>query len=383
MSKIKRIPCIYKNIALMPVKVTRAYSLVKKGRAIFVKDKKLGMYLRLKEKPSEFEKQKLALGIDYGTMWDGYSVVNEQNSHNFELEHTRKLKDRNFIKKKTVDKAGSKRVRRSRLWHRETRFNNRTGRKVTYTENYYFQEIRNMVGSICKLFPISHIVIEDVAAVHTKECRNCGFSPMEQVKTRLYNYCSSKTELIVSKNNPKKIRLFQNSLSKTNGNIRYYDLKTEDKSEKSFYAHCIDSHSLACLVFGKHLPYTENMLYISRKSPGIDNIRRKLERERKAGYKDNCPVHRLSKLRKIRVKIDDKQGNHGPWIYQHTERAVTYSKKKCIYGSTLNLKTKISKYRENFKERFEYYELQFIKTPKISNHLPHYLSYTLLKEAVC
>lgn len=381
--QVKRICCVYKNIALMPVKVQRAKSLVRNGRAIFVKDKKLGIYLRLKEKPSGFETQKLALGIDYGTMWDGYSVVNEKNSHNFELEHTRKLKDRDFIKKKTSDKAEAKRVRRSRLWHREARFSNRTGTKKTYTQNYYFQEIQNMVESICRLYPISHIVIEDVASVHNEDTKNVGFSPLEQIKTRLYNYCSSKAELVVSKNNPKKIRLFQNSLFKTNGTIRFYDMKTKDKSEKSFYAHCIDSHSLACLVFGEHLPYTEEMIYISRRLSGIDNIRRKLERERKAGYKGNCPVHGLSKLRKIRVKIDDNQGNHGPWNYQYTERQITYSKKRCIYGSTVNLKTKISKYRENIKERFEYYELQFIKPSKISNHLSHYLSYTLPKEVAC
>ncbi len=377
---VKRIPCVYKNVALMPVKASRAYSLVEKKRAIFVKDKRLGTYLRMKEKPSGFETQKLALGIDIGTMWDGYSIVNWNNSHNFELEHTRKIKDRNFIKKKTKDMRAARRLRRSRKWHREARFDNRTGRKYTYTMNYYFQDIKNMVDSLMALYPVSHIVIEDVAAVHNKAHRSGGFSPLEQIKTRLYDHCSSVAELIVSKNNPKLIRQFQTKLSKTNGNIRFYDMKLKDKSAKSFYAHCIDSHSLACLAFGEHLPFTEDMLYISRKNPGVDSVRRTLRKEQ---AKPKTSVRHLSKLKKIRVKIDDKQGNHGPWKYLYTERQYTKSKTLRCYGSSIKLskswqtdevKYDQNKYRVNNTGPYLYYTLEHIKhTAKNLHHVKNYL----------
>jgi hypothetical protein len=32
----------------------------------------------------------------------------------------------------------------------------------------------------------------------------------------------------------------------------------------------------------------------------------------------------LSKLKKVRVKVNEKQGNHGPWNYLSTERIETH-----------------------------------------------------------
>ena len=390
----RRYPVIYKNTALMPMKAHRARSLVKNRRAVFVHDKIIGTYVRLKEEPSGYERQDLALGIDYGTMWDGYSVANANNSHNYELEHSRKVKDKNFIKKKTMKRADARRVRRSRLWHREARFDNRTGSKVTKTMNYYYQEIRNMVERLTRFYPVADIVIEDVAAIHI-DSKTRGFSPLEQIKSRLYAYLDSKAHLHISHANPKKIRLFKSSLSKTNGSIRYYDLKTNDKSEKSFYAHCIDSHSLACLVFGRHLPFINEIVFIYRCNIGLDNNRRRLERERASEYKKKKngiePKKRgLSKLRRIRVKMFGEQGNHGPWEYLYTVQEPTRAKTRSTYGSSMihesksswKLKTELvnNKYYEDGVVR--YYEIEVIKSSEISNHLTHYLCYEIPQECV-
>ena len=100
----------------MPVTACRANNLVKRGRAMFIKDKVLGTYLKLLKKPSGFKTQKLVLGIDYGTLWNGFSVVGENNvSFNYEYENGGKLKSKSFIKSKTKDRAEARRFRRVHL----------------------------------------------------------------------------------------------------------------------------------------------------------------------------------------------------------------------------------------------------------------------------
>ena len=207
----------------------------------------------------------MVLGVDTGTMFSGFSVVGENVSANFEFEHTKKKNNRNSIKEQTKTKGMYRRLKRGRLRHRETRFLTRTGHKSTYTENYYYQNLRNMIDKICKFYPISDIIIEDVRSAHNTENPGSGFSPIEQIKTRLYKHCSTKANLWVSRANPKEIRGFNLAHIRrvSNSSIKDVDFKSEDKSEKSFYAHCLDSHSLACMLFGKHLWYTENILYIA------------------------------------------------------------------------------------------------------------------------
>lgn len=98
-TNINRIPVIYKGKPLMPCTKGRAGYLCKIKKAVFVYDKHLGWYLKLKVSPSGYHKQRLALGIDTGTMYSGFSIVNKDNSHNYEFEFTRKIQDRNCIKK--------------------------------------------------------------------------------------------------------------------------------------------------------------------------------------------------------------------------------------------------------------------------------------------
>lgn len=373
-----RYPVVYKGKPLMPCNKRRARALVRSGRAVFVKDKVLGIYVKLKTKPSGTTTQLLTLGVDEGTIFTGFSVVNRQNSFNVEFENTRKIgKNGNTVKdcitKQTENKNMFKRLRRGRLRHREERFDNRTGNKITYTANYYFQNIYNMIKRICGLYPITVVIFEDVAAAHNKEQKNSNFSCIEQGKQRLYKSCKAFADVWISKANPKTIRLYK-------GNV---DLKTADKSEKSFYAHCIDSHSLACIPFGGHLPYDPSVVYVSRRLPNIDKNRRKLQREMTVrGAEERRP----SKLRKIREKINEHQGNHGPWTYQYTERETTKSKTVTPYGSSIkisnshseNCKKGENKYKANGK--YEYYDIQHIKAQETPDNISYYLGYALPKE---
>lgn len=376
-----RYAVVYKNKQLSPCTPRRADKLVRSGRAKFEYNKMLGRYVELLEEPSGDETEVLVLGIDTGTMFSGFSVVGEHCSVNYEFEHSGKVKDKDFIKKKTKQKNMYKKNRRNRLRHREARFNNRTGNKIVYTSNYYYQNYRNVVENICKLFPITAIVIEEVAADNTY---TGSFSPIEQIKTRLYQYLDSKAPLYISDYNPKKIRLFGYAHQRRlGGSIPDQDYKAEDKSVKDFTAHCLDSHSLACLFFGEHLPYCSEMLYISRRKEGIDRVRRTLRKERGVGEERH-----KSKLKKIRVKVCEDQGNHGPWDYMYTEQEATKSTRITPYGSSIYLSTQKHrgyvkgqhKYREG-DGRYYYYSLQFIGTSEISNKVSHYISYKVPKAA--
>ena len=379
----------YKDIPLMPCSKNRARSLVSCGKAKFVSDKILGKYLLLLQEPSNpIIKQKLVLGVDTGTMFAGFSVVGENCSVNFELEQTRKKKDKSCIKKQTKNKSMYRRLKRSRLRHRETRFKNRTGPKVTYTENYYYQNFRNMIDKICSLYPVTDIIIEDVSHVHTAENKGSGFSPIEQIKTRLYDFCATLADVHISFANPKHIRMYNAAHIRriSNGTVKDFDMKSEDKSEKSFYAHCLDSHSLACLLFGKHLWYTENVMYISRRLPEIDKNRRRLRREQ---TRRGAIQRRPSKLKKIRTKVCEFQGNHGPWNYEHTEQTPTFSTALSSYGTSIkiskshceNCKQGDNKYQNQVTGRYIYYDMQFIKPPKVSDNIPYYISCQIPAEA--
>lgn len=271
---LKRIPVIYKGKALMPTTQGRAYHLVKSGKGVFVKDKHLGWYLKLKKEPTGFHKQKVALGIDTGTMFLGFSVVGNNISTNLEFEQTQKKLNRDYIKIHSSNRVMYRRMRRSRLCHREARFSNRTGNKITATSNYIFQNIRNCVNWLISLYPITDIVVEDVSFNHYISDKGSSFSPIEQIKTRLCKFLQTKGTLFVSKINPKLLRGF---LDTKTGKVK--DLKEKDKSSKSFYAHCIDSHSLTRVVFKDKYPFTEEIIYISRSKPSIDSNRRKLSRE--------------------------------------------------------------------------------------------------------
>lgn len=68
----KRCPVKYKNKVLMPTNWKKAAKLVKEGKAIWVKDKVLGTYLKLKFDPGSYETQPMAIAIDQGTMFEGF-----------------------------------------------------------------------------------------------------------------------------------------------------------------------------------------------------------------------------------------------------------------------------------------------------------------------
>jgi hypothetical protein len=281
-----RMAVIYKGKRLSPITYKRADKLIKKGFAIPVKDKQLGWYLKLKKKPSNNYIQPLTLGIDPGTMFDGYSVVGKVVEQNFELEHSQVVRIKNYLKGKSAERRMYRRTRRSRIWNREAKYNNRTGNKITNTANYYFQARQNIVSRITKFFPVKKIVIEDVASIHNGGKGQNNFSNLEVGKNRLYDMLRSFG----------KLKIYRGSRTfKFRCNQKLF--KTKNKALKDFSAHCVDSYSLACITNGFVVKPIKHLLYISRFATK-DSIRRKLFRE-KLKIRDACKYFRWHNGQKI------------------------------------------------------------------------------------
>jgi hypothetical protein len=75
-------------------------------------------------------------------------------------------------------------------------------------------------------------------------------------------------------------------------------------------------------------------------------------RYKKGGIK--VKIDHYSKLKRLRVKVNDNKSNHGPWNYLYTKFELTYKKFITNYGGTIG-KNGISKYRD--KDYYKYYNI--------------------------
>ena len=353
-----RMPVIYKDKPLMPMKATRVKKFVELGKAKIKYDRKLKIhYVQLLVDPSGIDIQEMTLGLDPGSTFDGVSVVSEQCHHiNIELIQ-RPKKGKNAVTNFKARQASNRRVRRSRLKHRPIRFDNRTSDKLAPTIKANVDFRKWLILKLTKLFPISKVVIEDVRFNHYKSTKGKSFSHVEQGKTELYNFVKSLgLELeLYDGFNTKKLRV--NSFGT--------DPKCKAKDTKNFTAHCIDSFVLACNKENKidyetgeilDEPIITNQLDINKKVIFIEKIvkvRRCLTRLRKK-YNDSKNYYHLlaggvkeiyknisGKKNICRIKPIGEHSNHPKnWEYLDNGRAEKFKCNTDPYGgNTLNGKS--------------------------------------------
>ena len=365
-----RLPVKYKNLTLMPMRWKRVKRLMKEGKGILVRDKILGLYFKLKYKPKSTETQPIDLGIDPGSMFDGYSVVSKSNQVNFQFNHQLTIDRRlNGLMNKRI---GYRRLRRHRLRFRPCRIESRTGCKITNTSNYYFQNRVNMIKRIISLYPIKLISIEDVSYNHYVSNKGKSFSNIEIGKNRLYDYITNELKSNLYKSRGKETKDIRE--------IIFSDrLKNKDKSIRDFNSHCIDSFTLGVIglvnYIGDLRTYTKFMSnrLLNTSVTFIDRVKYKYRRElhrlknkirdsrfyfryKKGGIK--YVVNHYSKLRRLRVKVNDTKSNHGKiWNYMYTKPESTYKKFITNYGGTIG-KDGISKYWNG--KYYKYYEIEII-----------------------
>jgi hypothetical protein len=198
-----------------------------------------------------------------------------------------------------------------------------------------------------KYYLFNIIRIEDVKFNHFRDlvgkkrlsgkARGAAFSLVEVGKQQLYKWVIDsgfKLELIEGHETYKMRLEYLNGL----------DIKSIDKSEKSFNAHCLDSFIIASQDFNKNLiELNKSVVFIEK----IVKQRRALTRIR-AKYKDSSKYFRyakqgekvfftsISRKKNIcRVKIDGEHSNHPiQWLYLDNGFAEKVKSNTARYGGT-------------------------------------------------
>jgi len=166
---------------LMPTTQRKARILLKQGKAKVVKRAPFVIQLTIATGEA---KQNITLGIDSGYSKVGFSAKTEKK----ELI-SGELKLRGNIPKLIGQKKAYRRTRRSKLWHRKPRFNNRIRQKKWLAPSLQHKldtHIR-LIKNIKRWFPITKTIIE-VASFDTQKMQNPEISDIEYQQGELQGY---------------------------------------------------------------------------------------------------------------------------------------------------------------------------------------------------
>jgi len=232
------------NKPLMPTTLLRARRWINSKKATpFWKN---GIFcVRLNQKAKE-NKQDIAVGIDPGSKKEGFSVKSESHTFlNIQADAVTWVKDAVTTRR---EMRRSRRFRntpcRKPRWNRASLKKNRI---PPSTKARWQWKIR-ILNWLKQLFPVSHVVVEDIKARTTGKRRwDKSFSPLEVGKQWFYDQIDN---LAIRQGWETKELRDQLGLKKT-GN----------KLENKFSAHCVDSWVLANDMVGGHTkPDNEELL---------------------------------------------------------------------------------------------------------------------------
>ncbi len=246
-----RIPVLDKNLKpLMPTTPARARLLLSRGKAKAYRNK-LGIFCIILKEEIEPDNQQIALGIDPGSHYEGYSVVGTQGTIlNGMAETPRHVKD--AVEQRRV----MRHTRRGRNCRRRpARFNNRQRNKKTLPPSTYarWNAKLRILKQLLKVIPISDVVVEDVKALTKKGQNkwNSNFSPIEQGKEWFYDQIQ-KLNL-----NIHVIEGFDTMRLRGIFGLK----KTNQKSKRTFNSHAVDAWAMAADVTGAEQPTEKGLFY--------------------------------------------------------------------------------------------------------------------------
>lgn len=222
---------------LMPTTPARAKRWIKSGKATHFW--KGGIFcVRLNGEPSARAIQPLAVGVDPGSKREGYSVLSAAHTYlNLQAEA------RDGVKDAEQNSTQMRRTRRGRNTPcRKPRQNRKQRkRKLPPSTRARWQWKLRLVRFLCQLFPITLVVVEDVAAVTKKgkRCWNRHFSPLEVGKHWFYEEIKKIAPL----------QIMQGYETKTVRDQLGFK-KTSKKLAEVWEAHCVDAWCLAYSAVG-------------------------------------------------------------------------------------------------------------------------------------
>lgn len=242
-NKVPRVPVLSSTgKPLMPCSPARARELVRNGLA--VKRWLKGIFCIQLTQRADGDVQVVAIGVDPGSKMCGYSV--KSPDHTF-INIQSPAKDGRAVSRAIKIRAEARRRRRIRNTPcRPPRFNNRSkARWVPPSTKARWQHIYNIVAMLCRLYPITHVVVEDVKAKTRpgKDRWNNSFSPLMVGKNWLYSQLKLLGLELHIAEGYETAELRQIAGLKKNPAKLVYD----------FYTHAVDAWVLANAVTEGHL----------------------------------------------------------------------------------------------------------------------------------
>ena len=177
------VPVVNQNrLPVMPTIPSRAKRWIASRKATGFFNK--GVFcVRLNQQPSDTKTQKIAVGIDPGSKREAFTV--KSASHTYCNILTESI---DWVKGAVKNKRNARRARRNRKTPcRGNRLNRCRGGIPPSTKARWQWKLR-MARWLVKIFPVTHFVVEDVAAKTKKGANrwNTSFSPLEVGKKWFY-----------------------------------------------------------------------------------------------------------------------------------------------------------------------------------------------------
>ena len=208
--------------------------------------------IRLNREPSARNAQPVAVGVDPGSKREGYAVRSQAHDYlNVDCDAKayagRKLEERRILRRgRRYRKTPCRRPRRND----DNRDRLPGGTRARWEEKWL------MLNWLAKLYPVTHVVLEDVAAVTLKGKRrwNASFSPLEVGKTWLEDAIRSRGwKLLLMKGHETAAARKACGLP-----------KTKAKTADTWTAHCVDAWVLAGETAGRTTPKHRRFMRFAR-----------------------------------------------------------------------------------------------------------------------
>jgi RRXRR protein len=235
----------------MPCTPVKARHLFKSGKAR-PKRNQLGLFYIQLIYEQEPDNQPLAVGIDPGSKFEGFSVVGTKDTV---LSLMAEAPD--HVKEAIETRRTMRRARRHRKWRRPKRFDNRLNRKqrMPPSTRSRWEAKARVIAQLKKVLPLTDVVVEDVQAV-TRTGKggkwNGAFSPVQVGKEHLYRLLREMglTVHLCQGYQTKELR------------EQYGLKKTRSKAKQSFDSHAVDAWVLAASISGATKPTCTRLWYV-------------------------------------------------------------------------------------------------------------------------
>lgn len=233
MSRIFVLSCDGKP--LTPCKPNKARKMLVGGVAKVVWNKfgDMGIQMLI---PTREHTPKAVLGIDFGTKFEGYSlIVGKENQLNIMWLLPNK---KNLVRKLTERKQLRRARRQKNCRKRRCRFNNRNRKGfIAPSQLMMIQSRLKAINEFFKCYPINKVAIEDVKFNHKENIWGKNFSTIEVGKNMIKAFIVGR----IGRDNYITFEGFETQQIRQKLGLK----KSSNKSLELFNSHCVDSFSIA------------------------------------------------------------------------------------------------------------------------------------------